>query len=72
LLIVIAGFQQKYGDMEAIEPRLGIWMSIDDRWKAEPKCITRNHLINTLELERLVIDRTMPHALTVANGRKCT
>jgi len=46
-------------------------MSIDDRWKAEPKYITRNHLINTLELKRLIIDRTMPHALTVANGRKC-
>ena len=30
MLIVIAGFQQQYGDMEAIKPRLGIWMSIDE------------------------------------------
>ena len=72
MLIVIAGFQQRYGDIEAIKPRLGIWMSIDDRWKAEPKYITRNHLINTQELKRLIIDRTKPLALTVANGRKCT
>lgn len=54
MLIVIAGFQQRYGDIEAIKPRLGIWMSIDDRWKAEPK----------------YIDWTKPLALTVAKGRK--
>ena len=70
MLIVIAGFQQRYGDMEAIKPRLGLWMSIDDRWKAEPKYITRNGLINTQELKGLIIDRTKPLALTVAKGRK--
>ena len=72
MLIVIAGFQQRYGVVEAIKPRLGIWMSIDDRWKAEPKDITRNHLINTQELEGLIIDRAKPLALTVAKGRKGT
>ena len=69
MLIVIAGFQQKYGDIEAIKPRLGIWMSIDDRWKGRPKYITRNHLINTQELTGLIVNRTEPLALTVANGR---
>lgn len=68
MLIVIAGFQQMYGDIEAIKPRLGIWMSIDDRWKAQPS-ITRNHLINTQELRPLIIDRTKPLALTFAKGR---
>ena len=70
MLIVIAGFQQRYGDIEAIKPRLGIWMSIDDRWKAEPEYITRNHLINAQELKGLIIDGTKPLALTVAKGRK--
>lgn len=70
MLIVIAGFQQRYGDMEAIKPRLGIWMSTDDRCKAEPEDITRNHLINTQELNGVIIDRTKPLALTVAKGRK--
>ena len=72
MLIVIAGFQQRYGEIEAIKPRLGIWMSIDDRWKAEPKYITRNYLINTQELKGLIIDRTKPLALTVAKERKRT
>ena len=70
MLIVIAGFQQRDGDIEAIKPRPGIRMSIDDRWKAKPKYITRNHLINTQELKGLIIDRTKPLALTVAKGRK--
>lgn len=70
MLIVIAGFQQRYGDMEAITPRLGICMSIDDRWKPEPQYIARNHLINTQDLKRLIIDRTPPLALTVAKRRK--
>ena len=70
MLIVIAVFQHRYRDMEAIKPPLGSRMSFDDRWKAEPKDITRNHLINTQELKRLIIDRTKPPALTVANGRR--
>lgn len=72
MLIVIAGFQQRDGDIEASKPRLGIWMSIDDRWKAEPKYITRNRLINTQALKGLIIDRTKPLALTVAKGSKRT
>ena len=72
MLIVIAGFQQRDGDIEASKPRLGIWMSSDDRWQAEPKYIARNRLINTQELKGLIIDRTKPLALTVAKGRKRT
>ena len=62
--------QHRYGDMKAIKSPLGSRMSFDDRWKAEPKDITRNHLINTQELNGLVIDQTTPLALTVAKGRK--
>ena len=70
MLILTAGFQQGYGDIAAIKPRLGVWTGILDRWKAKRKDTTRNHLIVTQELKGLIIDRTKPLALTSAKGRR--
>lgn len=70
MLIFTTGFQQSYGDVAAIKPRLGIWMSIVVRCKAKPQYTTRNHLIDTQELKGLIIDRTKPLALTPGIGRE--